>query len=830
MRNDPAKSAGIRGGFAAIIAAVFLAALPALACGGAPVGQEVFRHDFRGEIYVFVKYGDELAAFDGAGRPVSARRTADAALRTYAWTQAFDAADVSGAAQVAERVSDLNADVDDVRSATNAVVGVLDELDGIGASIPLMGRVSAMDAVEAAYPGAGALGGAMRELDSKLNDWGADSRSLSDAAAALQLLSISRHPDANEIESAFENADSAARGLADTIGEIETSLAQARDGVSRLEGALRSASETPVIGGAIGSLADEVGGAANEALSSLAASAGNLKGGLTSLSARLSAGSAQAETTLSGYADIWMENPPDASWPPSDPERRSPPRPNPTPRAPASLSLALAGGEPTATPAPATATPTAAPTPPPAPAPAPTARPPTATPFPTATPAPRTDDHGDSPAEATIIFSDSSWTDGDIETPGDVDYFSFWAESGYVYVIATALVTNPDTIIALYDSNWTLISENDDVEDAGLKSSLILHIAETSDTHYIAVGSHERGAGKYTLNLSASPLPDFGALGDALGAAPTATAPATDAPLADVFATAEAMLAEAEATATAADAQAPTPPPAATNAVPAGRLAFVSDRDGNEEIYAVNADGSGLARLTNNPAFDFGPSWSPGARRIAFVSDRDGNAEIYAMNADGSGLARLTDNPAYDFGPSWSPDGRRVAFVSDRDGNAEIYAMNADGSGLARLTDNPAYDFSPSWSPDGRRIAFASDRDGNDEIYAMSADGSGVARLTDNPAFDFSPSWSPDGRRVAFTSDRDGNHDIYAMNADGSGVARLANDAAGNVAPSWSPSGLIAFISFRDGNAEIYAMNADGSGVARLTNNPGSDTSPAWAR
>ena len=801
MRNDPAKSAGVRGGFAAIIAAVFLAALPALACGGAPVGQEVFRHDFRGEIYVFVKYGDELAAFDGAGRPVSARRTADAALRSYAWTQAFDAADVSGAARVAERVSDLNADVVDVRSATNAVVGVLDELDGIGASIPLMGRVSAMDAVEAAYPGVSALGGAMRELDSKLNDWGADSRSLSDAAAALQLLSISRHPDANEIEGAFENADSAARGLADTIGEIESSLAQARDGVSRLEGALRSASQTPVIGGAIESLADEIGGAANEALSSLAASAGNLKGDLTSLSARLSSGAAQAETTLSGYADIWMENPPDASWPSSDPERRSPPRPNPTPRAPASLSLALAGGEPTATPAPATATPTATPTPTPAPAPAPTARPPTATPTATATPAPRTDDHGDSPAEATIIFANSE-TDGDIETPGDVDYFQFWAEreSGFsIYFIEIDISDNPDATIDLYDSNLTRITENPNVDLIEENNVSVLALAaETSGTHYIAVGS-EDGAGKYSLVIS-------------------------------------------NETIVIPDVPTPTPRPAPATAIaPAagdrseGRIAFVSDRDGDDEIYAMNADGSGLARLTNNPAYDAFPSWSPDGRRVAFVSDRgDGDDEIYAMNADGSGLARLTDNPAQDSFPSWSPDGRKIAFMSDRDDeNGEIYAMNADGSGLARLTNNSDGDYFPSWSPDGRRIAFTSDRDDeNGEIYAMNADGSGVARLTNNSDGDYLPSWSPDGRRIAFTSDRDDeNGEIYAMNADGSGVARLTNNPASDGFSSWSSDGRrIAFISDRDGNLEIYAMNADGSGATRLTDNPGYDTLPAWTR
>ncbi len=85
--------------------------------------------------------------------------------------------------------------------------------------------------------------------------------------------------------------------------------------------------------------------------------------------------------------------------------------------------------------------------------------------------------------------------------------------------------------------------------------------------------------------------------------------------------------------------------------------------------------------------------------QIAFVSRRDGNSEIYVMNADGSGQTNLTNNPASDTFPAWSPDGSRIAFTSDRDGNQEIYVMNADGSGQTPLTNNPETDNSPVWSP-----------------------------------------------------------------------------------------------------------------------------------
>ena len=272
------------------------------------------------------------------------------------------------------------------------------------------------------------------------------------------------------------------------------------------------------------------------------------------------------------------------------------------------------------------------------------------------------------------------------------------------------------------------------------------------------------------------------------------------------------------------------PAPTTTPASASGRIAFASRRDGDFEIYVMNADGSGVTRLTDNDASDGTPSWSPDGRRIAFHSDRDGNTEIYVMNADGSGVTRLTENDASDGAPSWSPDGQRIAFHSDRDGNWEIYVMNADGSGVTRLTDNDASDGTPSWSPDGQRIAFQSDRDGNWEIYVMTPDGSGVTRLTDNDADDAAPSWSPDGQRIAFASDRDGDVEIYVMNTDGSDVTRLTDNDADDGRQSWSPDGEeIAFISDRDGNWEIYVMNADGSGVTRLTDNEANDWHPSWS-
>lgn len=274
-----------------------------------------------------------------------------------------------------------------------------------------------------------------------------------------------------------------------------------------------------------------------------------------------------------------------------------------------------------------------------------------------------------------------------------------------------------------------------------------------------------------------------------------------------------------------------------------GKIAFTSDRDGNSEIYLMNADGTGQLRLTNSPQSEDYPTWSPDGRRIAFLRQSGGVFSINLMNADGTNqteLTRIIPNniqpyPYERFGMSWSPDGAKIAFQDSTD----IFAINIDGSNRVNLTGGQFVNYEPTWSPDGARIAFARSIYSHGfypEVYAMNANGSDIRRITTSEEYceSRSPDWSPDGGRLALSDCTDINPlSISLVNPDGTNLQRIRNDAGGldNIMPKWSPDGT-KIVFYRNGyphpNTNIWVMNRDGSHLTQLTEINPNNFHPDW--
>jgi uncharacterized membrane protein len=177
-------------------------------------------------------------------------------------------------------------------------------------------------------------------------------------------------------------------------------------------------------------------------------------------------------------------------------------------------------------------------------------------------------------------------------------------------------------------------------------------------------------------------------------------------------------------------------------------IVFTSNRDGNQEIYKVRTDSSELTNLTNNPANDYQPTWvsdpgvfSSSGDRVAFATNRDGNQEIYVMTSDGAEQTNISNSGAEDFYPRATRSGARIVFVSTRDGSQDVFVMDSDGSDQANVSNNPAQDAYPSWSPDAEWITFASNRVENFDIFIMRSNGSDVYNLTNDAGQDLYPAW-----------------------------------------------------------------------------------------
>src|SRR5262245_5860915 len=268
---------------------------------------------------------------------------------------------------------------------------------------------------------------------------------------------------------------------------------------------------------------------------------------------------------------------------------------------------------------------------------------------------------------------------------------------------------------------------------------------------------------------------------------------------------------------------APAPGPAPARDDKPGLL-IVSKRDGNAEIYLVDAKGENARNLTNDNSEDSYPAWSPDGKKIAFASDRDGTTNIYVMDADGSNVKQLTKGDERSRCPAWSPDGKKIAFGRGEGRGCGIFVMDADGSNVKQLVDGDGWN--PSYSPDGKKVLFATKRDGDGFcLYDMDADGSNPRKLTTNinPFGSVYPCYSPDGKKIMWTDGDATSPEIHVGDADGKDIRKLTDLGGLNTFAIWTPDGKsIIFHHMPDHESgPVYIMDADGGNRRELLKSEG---------
>lgn len=236
---------------------------------------------------------------------------------------------------------------------------------------------------------------------------------------------------------------------------------------------------------------------------------------------------------------------------------------------------------------------------------------------------------------------------------------------------------------------------------------------------------------------------------------------------------------------------------------------FMSMSDGDfKHLFIYSPLYLPLSRITNNQWDDITPSISPDGSHLMFSSRMNGYWNLYLINLATGHQTQLTDTPAYEGSPTWSPDNQWVAYESYADDNLEIYIQNAMDTSTApiRLTEDDAADFSPAWSSAGRVIAFISSRTGNADIWLANLDSTDqrFTNLTQSQnATEQHPTWSPDGKKLAWVSDKNGINEIWVWDA-GTTIS-LAHPLARGDWPAWSPDGSIIITAVQDPNQQYLA-------------------------
>ncbi|HXA20606.1 MAG TPA: hypothetical protein VN380_26740 [Thermoanaerobaculia bacterium] len=258
------------------------------------------------------------------------------------------------------------------------------------------------------------------------------------------------------------------------------------------------------------------------------------------------------------------------------------------------------------------------------------------------------------------------------------------------------------------------------------------------------------------------------------------------------------------------------------------KIAFLSNRDGQPDVYVMRSDGTNVIRLTHTEEQESAPYWSPDSKRIRFaVSGKDGS-RIDSIDADGSNQTMIGTVPGRVVG--LNRGGTRVFVARGTWTEVTLLLTDLDGSHPKQLTDGSSVAWNPKWSPDGKAIAYTGrDAGGILHIYIMDADGAHPRQLTHIDASEGQgqcPAWSPDGRRLAIqTTKKDGPGHVWIIDYPSGTAHKLAahETTFEDELPVWFPDGKrLAFQSNRSGRMEVWTMNADGTQLRQLTGAPAS--------
>ncbi len=271
------------------------------------------------------------------------------------------------------------------------------------------------------------------------------------------------------------------------------------------------------------------------------------------------------------------------------------------------------------------------------------------------------------------------------------------------------------------------------------------------------------------------------------------------------------------------------------------KIAFISDRDGNREIYIADLawmDGydqwsvNNLKNISKSLENDWTPVFSPIDKKIAFsvYFPENDNYDIFTMDYDGGNKENISMSPSYDQFPQFSPDGSYIIYQGWERGKMEIFFSNLVEKNRINITRNNNFNdivsHGNAFSPNGQQIVFTSDRDGNRNIYLMNINGSELEQLTSHNAEDYEPTFSIDGNLIVFTSERDGNKEIYKIDVRTKKMNNLTNNPGDDWNPRFYPDNQkVIFQSTRDGNWEIYRMELNGGSQTNLSNHPSTDYS-----